>query len=87
MHDPDGIDVCLSTLPTGVTISDVTDESGKKAVQKLTKTKFDSVNTPLLASQDLHEEARLETDEILKADKNAEADAKYQEAVAALHTL
>ncbi len=87
MHDPDGIDVCLSTVPTEVTVSDITDASGKKAVQKLTKTKFDSVNTPLLASHALREEARLETDETLKAEKNAQADAKYQEAVSALHVL
>jgi hypothetical protein len=88
MHDPDGIDVCLSTVPDNVEISNIVDESsGKKAVQKLTKTQFDSVSNPLNESQILRQEAQLETDETLKAQKEADAEAKFQEAIAAFNLL
>lgn len=86
MHDEDGVDVCLSTVPDTTEVLDVTIGS-KKAVQKLTKTKFDSVNTPLQESQILRQEAQQETDETLKEEKEAAADAKFQEAQQALFAL
>ena len=44
MHDENGIDVCLSRVPDGVSIVDVVDDhNGKKVVQKLTETEFNSV--------------------------------------------
>lgn len=88
MHDENGIDVCLSQVPDGVTITDVIDEhNGKKVVQKLTETEFNSVQTPLLESQTLRQEAQQETDEAVKAEKEAAADAKLQEAQQALQAL
>jgi hypothetical protein len=88
MNDENGIDVCLSQVPDGVTITDVVDEhSGKKVVQKLTEEEFNSVQTPLLESQTLRQEAQQETDEAVKAEKEAAADAKLQEAQQALQTL
>ena len=88
MNDENGIDVCLSQVPDGVTITDVVDEhSGKKVVQKLTEEEFNSVQTPLLESQTLRQEAQQETDEAVKAEKEAAADAKLQEAQQALLAL
>ena len=88
MKDPDGIDVCLSTVPDDATIIDIVDEdSGKKAVQLLTEEEFDSVAIPLNESQTLRQEAQQETDETIKAEKEADAASKLQEAVAALHSL
>ena len=88
MNDENGIDVCLSQVPDGVTITDVVDEhSGKKVVQKLTEEEFNSVQTPLLESQTLRQEAQQETDEAVKAEKEAAADAKFQEAQQALQAL
>ena len=88
MHDENGIDVCLSAVPDGVTITDVVDDhSGKKVVQKLTEAEFNSVQTPLTESQTLRQEAQQETDETIKAEKEAAADAKFVEATAALHAL
>jgi hypothetical protein len=86
MHDLDGIDVCLSTVPDTTEVLDVT-VGNKKAVQKLTEDQFNSVQIPLQESQTLRQEALQETDETLKAEKEAAAEAKYQEAVAALHIL
>ena len=88
MNDENGIDVCLSQVPDGVTITDVVDEhSGKKVVQKLTEEEFNAVQTPLLESQTLRQEAQQETDEAVKAEKEAAADAKLQEAQQALQAL
>jgi len=88
MHDENGIDVCLSRVPDGVTITDVVDEyNGKKVVQKLTEAEFNSVQTPLTESQTLRQEAQQETDEVLKAEKEAAADAKFEEARQALFAL
>lgn len=88
MKDSDGINVCLSTVPDTTPVTEIVDEaSGKKAVQKLTKTKFDSVAKPLNESQTLNREIMRETDETVKAEKQAAAAAKYQEAVAALNAL
>ena len=88
MHDENGIDVCLSAVPDGVTITDVVDDhNGKKVVQKLTEAEFNSVQTPLTESQTLRQEAQQETDEVLKAEKEAAADAKFEEARQALFAL
>ena len=88
MHDENGIDVCLSRVPDGVTITDVIDDhSGKKVVQELTEAEFNSVQTPLTESQTLRQEAQQETDEVLKAEKEAAADAKFEEARQALFAL
>ena len=88
MHDENGIDVCLSAVPDGVSIVDVVDDhSGKKVVQKLTEAEFNSVQTPLTESQTLRQEAQQETDEVLKAEKEAAADAKFEEARQALFAL
>jgi len=87
-HDSDGVDVCLSEVPDDVTITDVVDDSsGKKAVQELTEEQFNSVQTPFTESQTLRQEAQQETDETLKADLEAQADTKFQEAQAALYAL
>jgi|DEB0MinimDraft_6_1074348.scaffolds.fasta_scaffold15507_4 hypothetical protein len=88
MHDENGIDVCLSAVPDGVTITDVVDDhNGKKVVQKLTEAEFNSVQTPLTESQTLRQEAQQETDETIKAEKEAAADAKFEEARQALFAL
>lgn len=86
MHDPDGIDVCLSTVPDTTEVSNIIVDN-KTAVQVLTEQEFNSVQTPLIESQTLRQEAQQEADETLKAQKEAAADAKYQEAVTALHAL
>ena len=88
MHDENGIDVCLSTVPDGVSIVDVIDEhSTRKVVQKLTEVEFNSVQDPLLESQTLRQEAQQETNETLKAEKEAAADAKFEGAQQALFAL
>jgi len=88
MYDENGIDVCLSAVPDGVTITDVVDDhSSKKVVQKLTEAEFNSVQTPLTESQTLRQQAQQETDEVLKADLEAQADAKFEEARQALFAL
>lgn len=88
MHDEDGIDVCLSRVPdTTVIIDIVNPDNGKKVVQELTETEFNSVQTPLTESQTLRQEAQQETDEDLKADLEAQADSKFEEARQALFAL
>lgn len=88
MKDENGIDVCLSQVPDGVTITDVVDEhNGKKVVQELTEVEFNSVNTPLQESQTLRQEAQQETDETIKIKKEAAADSKFNEAQQALYAL
>ena len=88
MHDENGIDVCLSTVPDGVSIVDVIDEhNGKKVVQKLTEEEFNSVQNPLNESAALRQQAQQETDETTKADLEAQAEAKFQEAQQALFAL
>jgi hypothetical protein len=88
MHDEDGIDVCLSTVPDTTTITDIVNpDTGKKVVQELTEEEFNSVQVPLLESQTLYQEAQQETDEVLKAEKEVEADAKFEEARQALFSL
>ena len=49
MHDADGVDVCMSQVPDSTTVTDVTIGS-KKAVQSLTETQYNTVKTPLDAS-------------------------------------
>lgn len=88
LHDENGIDVCLSQVPDEVSIVDVVGiTTAHKAVQKLTETEFNSVQTPLNESAALRQEAQAETDEDLKAEKVAAADAKFQEALTALYAL
>lgn len=88
MHDEDGIDVCLSVVPDTTTVVDVMNtEETKKVVQVLTETEFNSVYTPLMESNQFSFEAQQETDSELKAQKEASAASKYQEAVTALHAL
>ena len=88
MHDEDGIDVCLSRVPDTTTITDIVNpDNGKKVVQELTEVEFNSVQTPLTESQTLRQQAQQETDEVLKADLEAQADAKFEEARQALNAL
>ena len=88
MHDPDGIDVCLSVVPDETPIYDIIDNvSGKKSVQKITEEQFNSVQIPLQESQTLRQEAAQETDETLKVQKETIAQEKYQEALTALYTF
>ena len=88
MHDVDGIDVCLSQVPDGAVINNVIDNvTGKTVVKSLTEQEFNSVQIPLNESYTLRQEVNLETDETLKAEKEAAATTKYQEAVTALYAL
>ena len=89
MHDADGIDVCMARVPDDTPIVDVTIGS-KKAIQELTETQYNTVKTPMDASQLLNEEAsQAETsgDTTLAATKRAEAEAKRGEAKTALLAL
>jgi len=88
MHDEDGIDVCLSRVPDTTVIADIVNpNNGKKVVQELTEVQFNSVQTPLDESAALRQQAQQETDETLKADLEAQADAKFVEAQQALFAL
>ena len=88
MHDEDGIDVCLSRVPDSTAITDITNpETGKKVVQELTEVQFNSVQTPLDESAALRQQAQEETDETIKAELEAQADTKFQEAQQALYVL
>jgi len=70
------------------TITDIVNpDNGKKVVQELTEVEFNSVQTPLNESQTLRQQAQQETDEVLKADLEAQADAKFEEARQALFAL
>jgi hypothetical protein len=88
MYDEDGIDVCLSRVPDTTTITDIVNpDNGKKVVQELTETEFNLVQDPLNESQVLRQEAQQETDEDLRTEKEAAADAKFEEARQALFAL
>ena len=88
MKDVDGTDVCLSQVPDGVSINNVIDNAtGKTVVQSLTEEEYNSVATPYFEAQQLSGEKIDEQDETLKAEKEAAASAKYQEAVTALNAL
>jgi hypothetical protein len=89
MHDPDGIDVCLSTVPDDTTIAPIV-VGTKNAVQELTEDQFNSVWTPLQESSTARQEAmeaERDGDADTAATKNALADTKYTEATTALHAL
>ena len=89
MHDADGVDVCMSQVPDSTTVADVTVGS-KKAVQSLTETQYNTVKTPLDASNVLNAEAMTaETngDTSTATTKRDEATTKYNEAKAALLAL
>ena len=88
MHDEDGIDVCLSRVPDSTAITDIVNpNNGRKVVQQLTEAEFNSVQTPLDESAALRQQAQQETDETVKADLEAQADAKFVEAQQALFAL
>lgn len=89
LQDVDGIDVCLSEVSDTIVISEAYESSTstKKCVHILTEVEYNSVATPYFESQQLSGEAMMQEDETLKAEKRAEATAKYQEAVTALHAL
>ena len=89
MHDADGVDVCMSQVPDSTTVTDVTVGS-KKAVQSLTETQYNSVKTPLDASNVLNGEAmtaEASGDTSTATTKRNEATTKYNEAKAALLAL
>ena len=88
LSDSDGVDVCLAELPDSTLVSTTVDpDCGKNCVKVLTLEEFNSVATPYFEAQQLSTEARTEEDETLKAEKEAAATAKYQEAVTALYAL
>jgi hypothetical protein len=89
LQDVDGIDVCLSEVPDRIPVPEMYESSTstKKCVQILTETEYNSVATPYFESQQLSGEAMMQEDETLKAEKRAEATAKYQEALTTLHAL
>tara|TARA_B100000424_G_scaffold232152_1_gene194774 strand:+ start:634 stop:1023 length:390 start_codon:yes stop_codon:yes gene_type:complete len=89
MHDADGVDVCIAQVPDGVAITEVTVGS-KKAIQELTETQYNSVKTPLDASNVLNEEAmtaEINGDTSTATTKRNEATTKYNEAKTALLAL
>ena len=89
MHDADGVDVCMARVPDSTTVADVTVGS-KKAVQSLTETQYNSVKTPLDASNVLESEAmtaEMSGDTSTATTKRNEATTKYNEAKAALLAL
>jgi len=89
LQDINGVDVCLSEVSSEIHVPEVYESSTstKKCVQVLTETEYNSVATPYFESQQLSGEARTEENETLKVQKEAEATAKYQEALTALHAL
>jgi hypothetical protein len=88
MHDAEGIDVCLSTVPNSTPVADVLSEDGnKKVVQVLTEEQFNSVAVPLAESGQLSQQARQEKDATLSASLKQQAEAKFAEAQQALFAL
>ena len=90
LSDADGVDVCLSEVPDTTSVSTIVSDCGKNAVQLRTKTKYNTVATPYFAAQTLSDEAeqsRQNGDETVAAQKEAQAQAKYQEALSALQAL
>jgi hypothetical protein len=89
LQDIDGIDVCLSEVSSEIPVPEMYESSTstKKCVQVLTEEEYNSVATPYFESQQLSGEAMMEKDETIKAEKEALASAKYQEALTALHAL
>ena len=89
MHDADGVDVCMAQVPDSTTITDVTVGS-KKAIQSLTETQYNTVKTPLDASNVLNGEAmtaEMDGDTSTATTKRNEATTKYNEAKTALLAL
>ena len=89
MHDADGVDVCMAQVPDSTTVTDVTVGS-KKAVQSLTETQYNTVKTPLDASNVLNAEAmdaEISGDTSTATTKRNEATTKYNEAKTALLAL
>ena len=89
MHDADGVDVCMAQVPDSTTVTDVTIGS-KKAVQSLTETQYNTVKTPLDASNVLNAEAmdaEISGDTSTATTKRNEATTKYNEAKTALLAL
>jgi hypothetical protein len=90
LSDADGVDVCLSEVPDGISVSTIVSDCGKNAVQVLTKTKYNTVATPYFAAQTLSgeaQQARQNGDETLAAQKEAQAQTKMQEALTAVRAL
>lgn len=90
LTDVDGIDVCLSELPDTTSVTTVVDDCGKNCIQVLTEAEYNTVAVPYGEAGVLSAEAqqaRQDGDEALATQKEAEAQAKYQEALTALHAL
>ena len=90
LSDSDGVDAMLAQLPDSTSVSDVAGHGGKKAVQVLTETEFNSVWTPYSEADALYEEARQaeeDGDEDLKVTKQDAGDAKRAEALTAFRAL
>lgn len=88
--DADGVDVCLSEVPDDTEVATITSDCGKKSVQVLTKTKYNSIATPYFAAQTLFSEAqqaRKDGDEETAATKEVEAQAKLDQALTVLRAL
>jgi len=89
IHDSDGIDVCLSTVPDSTGITEVTIGS-KKAVQEITEAQFNSVKTPLDEISVLQHdkmEAEMTGDSDTATSKQTEIDTKRAEAQTALNAI
>ena len=90
LTDAEGVDVCLSELPDTTSVQTVASDCGKNAIQVLTQAEYNSVATPYAEAGVLSTEAqkaRQDGDETLAVQKEAEAEAKYQEALTAVRAL
>jgi hypothetical protein len=89
MHDQEGIDICLSTVPDTTEVNDIFDvhDANLKVVQVLTEAQFNSVADPLAESDQLSQQASQETDEAVAQDLRDQASAKFTEAQQALFAL
>lgn len=90
LSDVDGIDVCLSEVHDTTPVATIVDDCGKKSVQVLTQAEYNTVATPYGEAGVLSgeaQQARQNGDETLAAQKEAEAQAKIQDALTALHAL
>jgi len=88
--DIDGVPVCLSKVPDETPVTTVPSDCGKNAVQVLTEGEYNTVAVPYEETGVLGAEAqqaRQDGNEALAAQKEAEAQAKIQEALTALHAL
>ena len=90
LSDSDGVEVCLSELPDTTLVSTITHECGKKAVQVLTETEYNSVAIPYFEAETLFgeaEAARKNDDEAAVIVKETAGAAKMEEAITALNAL